>query len=150
MLICNNCGDIISEDELGTICEKEIVDCGVGQLCVSRNEYYPGCSCGGEFEQATECEFCGEYFLDSDNNHICKNCLDENSTYENALSFGAEKDCKEKIEINGYLAHEFTIEQIETILKKELAEANKLTHLKYKEFLLEDSGAFASWIIKNS
>lgn len=149
MLICDNCGHLADENELEILHDKDYIDCGVGQLCIRDDTFYSECPCGGKWEQATECAVCGEWFLDSNYHNVCKNCLTENMTFKNALNVGAEEDCKEKVKINGYLAYEFTTEQIEKILKRELAEAKKLTQLKHDRFLALSLDSFASWLIDN-
>lgn len=78
MLICNNCGRTIREEDLGS--HRDFLS------YVGEERYYEtnadNCSCGGEFEEAVKCNGCEEYCLDSDmtsgwkyNVRICKGCL---------------------------------------------------------------------------
>lgn len=79
MLICNRCGRIISESDLDY--NDEIVG-----YCGDRPYYeetVDECSCGGNFADAVECSFCGEYFLIKETvqgyKHdatLCYNCID--------------------------------------------------------------------------
>ena len=89
-----------------------------------------------------ECEFCGESTLNED--CICDGCkqehLREDATLETALAWGnEEKTC---IEINGFLAWNFTVQEIEAILKKALTPKDK----KHAEaFCMDDWMAFQEW-----
>jgi hypothetical protein len=148
MFKCDSCGRTYSEDELPTFTEDYGYDTGIGWLACPQT-FVESCSCGGEFEEATMCEDCGNYFLsDEIYNARCEDCLSENMTLENALLVGAEN--KEKIEINGYLADEFTADQINEILKRELMEAQRVFpgSLNYKRYLQNDISYFADWLDK--
>lgn len=79
MLICNNCGRTIREEDLST--HKDFL------AYVGEERYYEtnadSCSCGGEFEEAVECDCCEEYFIKSDtvfgwryNIRVCRGCID--------------------------------------------------------------------------
>lgn len=143
MYICNCCGE--TTRELPEYTEDFGFETGVGYKSMEQT-FVGECSCGGTFVDAKQCEICGEW-EDPDNlvEDICERCFDEESTFANAISFVAEN--KEYVEINGYLASEFTPEQIEKILLKELEEAKKLgIKTKHKEFCLKDKEDFSIFL----
>lgn len=147
MYVCNRCGELCEEDDLPTYTEDFGYDTGVGWRSCPQT-FVDNCSCGGEFVEADKCCVCDEYFYDEDNNGACDFCLNENATYENALLIGDEN--KDTIELNGYLLHSFTKEQIEEILKRELEQARKLDKAKIdkeaKDYCHEDKSWFAEWL----
>jgi DNA-directed RNA polymerase subunit RPC12/RpoP len=80
MQICLECGKTFEDDEIE--CWQE-----------SRGEFWgepayenmSGCPhCGGAYEEAYECENCGEYFtLDElDENHLCEDCREDEEEEE--------------------------------------------------------------------
>lgn len=150
MYICNRCGELCEDDELPTYTEDFGYDTGVGWYSCPQT-FVDNCSCGGEFVEATKCRVCDEYFCDDDCYGVCEHCLNENANFENALLVGEE--CVEEIEINGFLSHSFTKDQIEEILKRELEQARKLCKAKIdkeaKDYCLEDTSWFAEWIDKH-
>lgn len=79
MLICNKCKNIIDESDLSI--HKDFMS------FVGDKPYYEknadNCNCGGEFEEAEECDCCDEYCSDNDitwgwryNIKVCKGCID--------------------------------------------------------------------------
>lgn len=135
MFVCNNCGD--TADEL----PEYTKDYGFGCLCDTE------CYCGGNFVDAKKCEICGKWIPQENYSSVCDECLEESITFETAINVG-EQDYK-RIVINGYLASEFTVDEIESILKRELLEAEKLNRkLKYKEYCLENKQDLANEIEK--
>lgn len=143
--ICEDCGRVLDEEELPVYKEDYGFQTGVGWKSMEQ-ELLDSCSCGGEFVEATECETCGEYFNDCDNIKICENCIEENATFENAIEIG-EQNPKE-ISINGYLASEFTNEEIEEILKRELVESSEFVDKRqHKEYCLNNKIDFVEYCI---
>lgn len=70
MLICSDCGNVFSEDSL--------VDCPeyypYGDTMAGYECAYSPC-CGGGYDEAFECDECGEYFIRQDLvNNCCKDC----------------------------------------------------------------------------
>lgn len=71
MFICTHCGNLVEEPRV--IRERHGAPYGY-------EEYYAFCSCGGEFEEAVECEECGEYvakndtYRTEDGRRICQEC----------------------------------------------------------------------------
>ena len=95
--------------------------------------------CGNEFNE--------EYFL----NAVCDPCAFKAATYENALKFGKEEQTE--IEINGFLAHCFTPEEIEELLIRELVDNGNMlldrVRNKYVvSYCTDDIGAFADWLVE--
>lgn len=88
------------------------------------------------------CEFCGSRTWNEDG--ICNDCkqehLREYATIETALAWGEdEKTC---VELNGFLAWNFTAAEIESILLAALTEKDK----EYAEaFCMDDWMAFEEW-----
>lgn len=79
MLICNKCGRVIDENDLGSHTDF--------MSYIGDAKYYEtnkdNCACCGEFEEAEECNVCGEYCIDKDitlgwryNIGVCKNCME--------------------------------------------------------------------------
>lgn len=142
MLICKDCGKVIADDELithlesrgefwGNNCFEEIVD---------------KCECGGEFVEAKQCQMCGEWICEDDEN-VCDDCLQNNATYDNALKYGEEN--KESVELNGFLANVFTADEVNEILIRELDEAQQLSTKIYKEarwYCLNDKMCFIDFL----
>lgn len=134
--VCEYCGKVLDEEELPVYNEDYGFETGIGYKSIIQ-EIVDTCNCGGNFVEATECEMCGEYFNDCDDIGICNNCLEENATFENAIKIG--DDNPEKIYINGYLASEFTNEEIEEILRRELVESSEFVDKrKYKEYCIKN------------
>lgn len=141
--VCEDCGRVLDEEELPVYNEDYGFETGIGYKSIIQ-EIVDTCNCGGSFVEATECE-CGEYFNDCDNIGICNNCLEENATFENAIKIGNENP--EKISINGYFASEFTVEEIEEILRRELIESSEFVDKrKHKEYCLNNKNDLAEII----
>lgn len=152
MFICDRCGNLCDDDDLPTYTEDFGYDTGVGFRSCPQT-FIDNCSCGGDYVEAEQCCCCNEYFNPDDlENGCCSGCLEENATFEMALKIG--KDNPEKVEINGFYAWAFTTEEIETILKRELDSALKLTPQKIKDdakkYCLEDKYCLAEYIDKEN
>ena len=71
MFICTHCGNLVEEPRV--VRERHGSPYGF-------EEYYAFCSCGGEYEEAVECEECGEYVARSDTHltddgiRVCQEC----------------------------------------------------------------------------
>ena len=91
------------------------------------------------------CDLCGEEVPDEECRWgVCDKCLAKAETMENAMNYGA--DHKVSVEINGYLAHEFSADEIEEILKRELALCRLTGCAEYHGYLTDDSSDFADWL----
>lgn len=51
-------------------------------------EAFSGCPrCNGSFDEAKHCDNCGEYFLESERNDVCQDCIDDlKERYEKVLN----------------------------------------------------------------
>lgn len=147
MLICENCGRLADEDDLEIINDRDYVNNGVGLECVRKDSWFKECSCGGNWEKAKKCKLCEEWFYDEDYAEICNKCLEENATFENALMFG--DNFKTDIQINGYLAEEYSQDKIENLILKDLKETKLAGYkLNYVDYCLFDKYDFADWLKK--
>lgn len=112
MYICEDCGNIV--------------------------EFYDDvCSCYGSFVEAEFCETCQEYRAKLYNG-ICKQCLEEKISLDNAIYIGSK--FQTKVEVNDFFANVFTSEQISKILEREYKEACNLNDNKneIKNYCLND------------
>lgn len=75
---------------------------------------------------------------------VCDSCLAKAETFETAMDYG--EDRKVAVELNGYLAYEFSADDIEEILKRELALCRLTGCAEYHGYLTDDSSDFADWI----
>lgn len=134
MIICENCGKIYDEDDVGTYLEAH------GER---RGEV---CSCGGELVEAVHCEICDEYIPEGE--HICYGCYDNGITVENAVKLGEEQPIY--IPINEFIAHTLPVKDINYILiqyiydnytdkSKEVRDYLELDPTVYEDFLIEES-----------
>lgn len=138
MYICNRCGD--TTDEIESYTEMHGAE---GTSNYGAITYDKPCSCGGDFVEARRCQICEEYFDPDDlYDGICEECLKKATTEENAFKLGEE--CKESVEINGFLKSVFKAEEIEQILKNAYAELPQYYKNNYAaDYCLEDTEAFA-------
>lgn len=99
MLICSDCGKLIREEDLGS--HKDFMS------YVGEERYYEtnanNCACGGEFEEAVNCDSCEEYCLKGEttlgwryNIRVCRGCINMyKGKYEkiyNRLTLNGEDD----------------------------------------------------------
>lgn len=150
MYICDMCGDLVDKDDLPTYTEDFGYDTGVGWRSCPQT-FVSDCHCGGTYVEAERCKLCDEYFNPDDlEGGVCKSCLEDELTYENAIKVGEIN--KEKVEINSFYTFAFTEDEIEKILKKELDEANRLSPSvvddDVKNYLNEDKSWFGDWLIE--
>lgn len=148
MVICEECGAVMKEDEL--VSQKSWLSDYRG----GTYEEYDTCPCGGDVKEAVECKACGEYF-DKEEMHggYCEGCLKELMTVENAIECGKEIDAREEVSVNGFLSAFFSIEEIEELMLKELerrmskSDANKIRVInRAEEFCKEDESWFVDWL----
>lgn len=145
MLKCNYCGCVIEDDELGT--HEEDRGEFWGSPC--SETVCDDCSCGGGFDEAKRCIECQEWFTDDELIYgYCKECLEEEMTYENAIKYGSENE--ESVAINGFLASCFSADEIQEILLKELTQAKELMPSRIDEYVKtyckDDLYYFAEWL----
>lgn len=104
-------------------------------------------NCGSlDIEEAEKCEICGEVHRDEDMiGRICKDCLTKSVTLHNALRLGAE--CKDAVELNGFLTWCFSADEIESILLKNLQEQSPEWRKRmYKDYCEDDPSLFADFL----
>jgi len=91
------------------------------------------------------CDLCGEEVPDEECRWgVCDKCLAEAETFETAMDYG--EDRKVAVELNGYLAYEFSADEIEEILKRELSDSYIIGWTSAHNFLTDDSSDFADWL----
>lgn len=82
MYKCFDCGETFEEPK--EYCETVPYGC---QDVVEKKHL--GCpSCGGDFDESKECEYCGKHFLEEESRSdvICNDCIDEvDSRFKNLL-----------------------------------------------------------------
>lgn len=139
MLKCNYCGRVIEDDELGT--HREYM--GECHGTPAYDTFQDNCSCGGDYEEATRCKECDEWFTDDELiNGFCDDCLESEMTFENSEKFGAEENC-----LNYFYECVLGIDKINEILGKYLREYNVASdETKATSFCKEDKYAFAEWL----
>ena len=84
---------------------------------------------------------------------ICKDCLKEEMTVDNAIECGKDGSARVEVSINGFLASCFSQEQIDELLIKALeekinasdADANKVIDMA-EIWCGEDESYFADWL----
>ena len=120
MYKCLNCGHIFSEGEQGSY--KENVGEYWGCECYEARNCCPVCN--GEYEEATKCKFCGGVFLDEElNRGMCEECKDDLKfpyKHDPKKCYELSKDEQEEVSLNAFLVSQYTPEQIEEVLMKDL------------------------------
>lgn len=146
MLICEDCGRTLHEDDLVT--QKSYVSDYAGGCY----EEYSTCPCGGDVEEAEMCVCCGEYFKkDELTDGICEDCLKEQMSVDNAIEAGNE--AKVTVELNGFLASVFNESVIERLMLDEFekiidaSDDGAMAAIdKAEEWCREDLLWFADWL----
>lgn len=101
--------------------------------------------CALDEPEMVVCDLCGKEVPDEECRWgVCDGCLAKAETFENALDYG--NDRKVAVEINGYLAREFSADEIEEILKRELFDSYIIGWMSVHNFLTDDSSDFADWL----
>lgn len=142
MKVCNRCGTVVEDCEVGTYSQCHgYTSLGDG-LCETVVER---CRCGGDYVEATKCELCGEWFDDTDLNGVCECCLDEHETVDNAIDYGAEHTAT--IDgINGAVTYLLTTEEINEILIRWIKENFTDTSYGISEFICSEQFDFSEWL----
>lgn len=112
MLKCVECGHVFSEYELNTWEESRGEHFGIP--CY---EKMSGCPiCKGDYEDAVECDVCGENHLASElTGGVCEDCI-KKYQHDIDMNFKIGENDTDKVELNCFLASVFTKEDIELIL----------------------------------
>lgn len=112
--ICLDCGRIFEDGEQKNWSESRGEFWGV-----SCSEEMSGCpDCGGDYEEAKQCEVCGKDCCSEDLTYgVCNECID-NAGHNFELCEKICGDEKKEIKINALLASLFDVGDIEHILKE--------------------------------
>lgn len=140
MYKCYDCGAVFDEP-----IEREE---GRGEFWgVSCSETVSGCpECRGDYEEAYQCEICGEYFFEDElHSDVCDNCID---VYKNDVDvcYKIGDEDTEEIKINCFLATMFNAWEIEAILYNHLKNTNK--EIDCSPFIDNDRSWFAEKILE--
>lgn len=142
MLICERCGTLIEDSELGTFSQCH----GYTDLGDDFTERMAErCQCGGDFVEATRCELCGEWFDNTELNGVCEYCLDEHKTVNNAIEYGEEHTTNVE-GINGAVAYLLTTEEINRILTKWVEESFIDLSSDIRKYLNGERFDFSEWL----
>lgn len=135
-LKCVRCEEIFNEYE--TVKHKG------EQVC-------PNCY-GTEYEEAYLCKCCGKYFLDEElESGFCQSCIEDfefEYKHDPQRCFDLAKDFDETISLNSFIVSQFTKEQIEEILLKEVKEQAKIPFADYSNFIEQDKQWFLEMMQK--
>ena len=146
MKICNRCGHMMEDDDI------EIVREFIGYAGDERQyqSFEQGCECGGEFVDAVKCIKCGEYFSEDDAPNfdypICRCCLYDLATVENAIKYSQYSNVYSQVHINDFFTMIFTETEIFEILKAEVMKNPTVFERAAKDYCLDDIVAFSEYI----
>lgn len=139
MLICPVCGDLFDDDY--EVLPRHNSHSWMDVHPVDDTDYRCR-ECGkGEYETATKCQICGNYYYDEDGIDVCEACLEYDETVETAIGLGAENT--EPVDINGFFVALFGEEKINEILAREAQKAKQSDVVAY---LYEDKISFVDYV----
>jgi hypothetical protein len=135
---CLECGHIFEEGEQARW--EEHHPYGMGYA----TESFSGCPvCKGDYEETERCAICRKECLpDELDGGVCEECIDS-YRYNIDICVEIGKQSMEEIEINGFLASMYSIDQIESLLWKDLVQASKEMRIDCSPFIDVDSSWFA-------
>lgn len=114
--------------------EENIVKCGLEKKC-------PHCGYD-DFDEAAQCEICGKYFFyDELTCGVCEECKDDLKfpyKYDPKRCYELSKDEHEEVSLNAFLVSQYTPEQIEEVLMKDLILAMAEMPPDYSNFIDSD------------
>jgi RecJ-like exonuclease len=94
------------------------------------------CKCGGRLTEAKQCPICQTHYID-EQDEMCEECKDKNSTIENVLAIGNKYDVE--MNINGFWYSVFSKDEIEQCLLNCFNELPSHIKNKYiKDYVDED------------
>ena len=129
MLKCKKCGCLFEEGEEKVIIEKHGLD------CPPYEEIRVCPECGGDYEEAVECEICGEHYLEDElHGGVCDCCIKE-KTNDADFCYKISKREKEPVKLNCFLTCMFTPAEIEEVLLKQLKEEEKHSPIDCSKFI---------------
>lgn len=109
--------------------------------------------CGHEdFEEAVQCKVCGDYFFDDELTfgvcEICKEDLKFPYKHDPKKCYDLSKDEHEEVSLNAFLVSQFTTEQIEEVLMKELIIQSAIPYPDYSNFIDADEVWFIEQMLE--
>lgn len=116
-------------------------------------EEWSGCpACLGYYEEANECDICGEAYVASEvREGVCDCCVQKyGNDIETCYRISGDECDKESVKLNGFLAWAFSDSDIEAILYEALENEQKKTHTRIdcKDYINSDRGWFLSKLNK--
>lgn len=140
---CNECGHLFEEGE-----QVEWVE--THGLNSPPYEAWSGCPiCKGDYVETEECEICGGHYLSEDlSGGVCRDCIDKHrNDYE--LCELINNGEKVNVKIDAFLATQFTIDEINELLKFHLHFKARSCNIDCSEFIDNDISWFAEELVKN-
>ena len=109
--------------------------------------------CGHEdFEEAVQCKVCNQYFFYDELTYgVCEDCKDDLKfpyKHEPKKCYELSKDEQEEVSLNAFLVSQFTPEQIEEILMKELIVQSAIPYPDYSNFINNDEMWFIEKVLE--
>lgn len=139
VLICPVCGDLFDTDYERLPRQNPHFWLDVTPV-VDRDYHCRECGIG-EYEPATKCAICGNYYYTEDKTDVCEACLEDEETLENAIGIGAENT--EPVDINGFFVALFGAAKINEILARE---AQKAKQSEIRDYLYDDKMGFVEYV----
>lgn len=141
MYICEHCGELIEE-----LPSERYYDRVDGNWAMSGwvEEEDNSCSCGGDFVEAVKCKICGEWTNPQESN-ICKECLKEEMTLENAIEYSREYGYGYEIELPDFFKI-YSQKEIEEILVKHIRSTKGKEQSNVIDYCEHDIGCFSEFI----
>lgn len=148
MKICDRCEKAIEDDDVHM--EKRFLGyCGDER---QYQDFQEECECGGYYSDTVKCVNCGEYFPENDaidiDYPLCRQCLSEFATVENAITYAQESIVSSKVYINDFFSMIFSENEIFEILKAEIMKNPAIFEKAALEYCLNDINAFSDYIRK--
>jgi hypothetical protein len=109
--------------------------------------------CGHEdFEEAIQCKVCGDYFFyDELTCGVCEDCKEDLKfpyKYDPKSCYELSKDEQEEVSLNAFLVSQFTPEQIEEVLMRDLILATTEMPPDYSSFIDSDEMWFIEKVLE--
>lgn len=147
MYKCEHCGAFFDESAISSHYEYRGECFGDPSYELVSTVICPECGAIDEYDETEECGICGNsYVWDETSSTICPDCMAKYSNIDSCYEVG--KECKEDVEINGFLVSMFSKEAIEEILLRELKRANEITPINCSSFIENDPWWFGDKIIE--
>ena len=135
-LKCVRCEEVFSESELVKLKGDVVCPC-----CYSE-----------DWGEADRCKCCGNLFIEEElESGFCEACIEDfefEYKHDPQKCFDLAKDFNETIILNSFIVSQFTKEQIEEILLKEIKEQAKIPFADYSDFIEQDKQWFLEMMQK--